>query len=455
MLPNSGGKGYSSSRKKQVCQKLFRALFSVSQRRINTICQKIKSGSQLVETRGGDRKSQKNIEKFREVKQFISKLKGKESHYGRRKSRRIYVSAEYSIAKLCHLYNEKVNDDKKVNYKYFSRIFSNNFNIGFGSPATDVCNYCVRTTTQISDAKNDAQKNQLKTQLKVHKVRASQFHKLMKEEFANAVSFCFDLQQVQSLPKVPIQDAFYAQQLSFYFLCITATNCKNPVFYSWMEHQAVRGATEISSALLDFLKKTNFPPNIDTLRLFSDGCGGQNKNSFIIHMLMLWLHNFAPETMKKIEVTFPVRGHSYLPADRIFGRVEKILRRHAVIKTPEKYWELYSTVGEIRKLGPDWSLFNIKEALGSLKKVVGISTSKRIIIKKRPVSGVVMKSELLYRSDDFAKKFQTLLKPRKRLAQIVLPDVPLGHAIKQKNWIVYKNYLSHYLERNGTTQIQS
>ncbi|KAK5638653.1 hypothetical protein RI129_012948 [Pyrocoelia pectoralis] len=149
-------------------------------------------------------------------------------------------------------------------------------------------------------------------------------------------------------------------------------------------------------------------------------------------MLMLWLHNFAPETMKKIEVTFPVRGHSYLPADRIFGRVEKILRRHAVIKTPEKYWELYSTVGEIRKLGPDWSLFNIKEALGSLKKVVGISTSKRIIIKKRPVSGVVMKSELLYRSDDLAKKFQTLLKPRKRLAQIVLPDVPLGHAIKQK-----------------------
>lgn len=43
-----------------------------------------------------------------------------------------------------------------------------------------------------------------------------------------------------------------------------------------------------------------------------------------------------------------------------------------------------------------------------------------------------MKSEVLYRSDDPAKKFQTLLKPRKRLDQIELPEVPLGHEIQQK-----------------------
>ncbi|XP_050311183.1 uncharacterized protein LOC126746832 [Anthonomus grandis grandis] len=254
----------------------------------------------------------------------------------------------------------------------------------------------------------------------------------MKEELPSSVSFCFDLQQVQVLPKVPIQDAFYAQQLSIYFFCITATNCKNPVFYSWMEHQAGRGATEISSAVLDFLKRTNFAPNVDTLRLFSDGCGGQNKNSFIIHMLMLWLHSFAPETIKKIEVIFPVRGHSYLPADRIFGRVEEILKRHAVIKTPEKYCELYKQVAEIIKLGTNWSLINIKKASVSLKKVIGISLSKRIIIKRGTVSKVVVKSESLYRTDDPAKKFQTLLKAKKRLDQIVLSEVRLGHEIKQK-----------------------
>ncbi|VEN57645.1 unnamed protein product [Callosobruchus maculatus] len=263
----------------------------------------------------------------------------------------------------------------------------------------------------------------------------------MKEEQPNTVSFCFDLQQVQVLPKVPIQDAFYAQQLSFYFFCVTATNCKNPVFYSWMESQAGRGATEISSALLDFLQKTNFAPDIHTLRLFSDGCGGQNKNSFVIHMLMLWLYHFAPGTIKKIELIFPVRGHSYLPADRIFGRVEKILRRHAVIKTPEKYWELYHQVGEIRKLGSDWSLVNIKGASLSLKKLQGISSSKRIIIKRGKTSGVAVKSEVLYRTDDPTKKYQTLLKPKKRLDRIELCEVPLGREIKQKKVVSLKKLL--------------
>nr|CAI5853614.1 unnamed protein product [Callosobruchus analis] len=277
---------FTACTKKQVCQKLFRGLFSVSQRRINTICQKIITGSGISEQRGGDRKSHKSISKFNEVKNFISSLKGQESHYSRSKSRRIYLSAEYSISKLWNFYNEKVSDDKK-NYKYFSRIFNNNFNIGFGSPATDTCNFCVRTATQINNARSLSDKSQWQTQLKVHKVRASQFYKIMKEEQPNTISLCFDLQQVQVLPKVPIQDAFYAQQLSFYFFCITATNGKNPVFYSWMKNQAGRGATEISSALLDFLQKTNFAPDIHTLRLFCDGCGGQNKNSCTIHMLML------------------------------------------------------------------------------------------------------------------------------------------------------------------------
>lgn len=428
--------------KHQICQKLFRAIYSVSQRRINTICNKIKMGSGITEQRGGDKRSSKYTEKFNSVKEFIGQLKGKESHYGRSKSRRLYLSSEYTISKLWELYNEKVAIELKVNYKYFSRIFNNNFNIGFGSPATDVCGYCVRTGTQINNADDLNIKSRLKTQLKVHKFRATQFYKLMKEEAPNSMSFCFDLQQVQVLPKVPIQDAFYAQQLSIYFFCITPTNCQDPVFYSWMENQAGRGATETSSALLDFLKNTNFSPNINRLRLFADGCGGQNKNSYIIHMLMLWLYKFAPDTIQKIELIFPVRGHSYLPADRIFGRVEKNLRRYSVIKTPEQYWKLYSNVGKIRKLGTDWSLWNIKMASTYLNKVKGISSCKRIYIKRGKLSTTILvKTELLYRSNDTTKKSETLLKSRKRLDQIEISELPLGHKIKNKKLASLKKLL--------------
>ncbi|KAK9695237.1 hypothetical protein QE152_g32687 [Popillia japonica] len=215
---------------------------NVSQRRLNTIAKKVIDGTGVVDRRGGDRRSHKNADKLMKVKEFISKLKGHESHYGRAKSRRIYLSSEYNIAVLWKIFNNNTEEKFNVNYKYFSRVFNNHFNIGFASPATDVCGYCVRTLTQISICKEPREKQKLKTELQVHKVRAKNFHKLMKEQPADTTSYCFDLQQVQPLPKVPIQDAFYSQQVSFYCLCITEnTDIKNPVFYTWLETEAKRG----------------------------------------------------------------------------------------------------------------------------------------------------------------------------------------------------------------------
>nr|CAH7743754.1 unnamed protein product [Callosobruchus chinensis] len=126
------------------------AVYNVGQRRLNTICKKLQSGDEVIkENRGGDTRTSKFLEKLNAVKSFISQLQGNESHYGRNKSRRIYVSSEYNISVLWQLYNKNSPDSLKVNYKYFSRVFNKYFNIGFGSPATDICSYCVRTQTKI------------------------------------------------------------------------------------------------------------------------------------------------------------------------------------------------------------------------------------------------------------------------------------------------------------------
>lgn len=184
---------------------------------------------------------------------------------------------------------------------------------------------------------------------------------MMKEDCADSVTYCFDLQQVQVLPKAPIQEAFYAQQLSFYAFCVTDIAMKSPVFYTWLEHEAGRGVVEISSALTDFLKKTDFDTDTKHLRLFSDGCGGQNKNSHMVHALILWLFNDAPKTIETVTMVFPVRGHSFMPADRIFGQIELQLRSHPYMKSPDKYYEIYSKKGDVRKLGSDWKPYDIKD----------------------------------------------------------------------------------------------
>lgn len=61
---------------------------------------------------------------------------------------------------------------------------------------------------------------------------------------------------------------------------------------------------------------------------------------------MYWLKNKSPEHLTEI-MTFPVRRHSFLPVDRSFSRVEKILKRHPVITSKEKYIEMYLEVGSV------------------------------------------------------------------------------------------------------------
>lgn len=94
------------------------------------------------------------------------------------------------------------------------------------------------------------------------------------------------MQQVQSLPQTPVQQAFYAKQLSQYNACVTDVDTQKPEFCMWSEVQAVRGSTEVGSALLNFLSTYIFEELITNIRLFCDGCTGQNKNNHILHSLM-------------------------------------------------------------------------------------------------------------------------------------------------------------------------
>ncbi|KAG8175978.1 hypothetical protein JTE90_009657 [Oedothorax gibbosus] len=80
------------------------------------------------------------------------------------------------------------------------------------------------------------------------------------------------MQQVQPLPRTPIQQAFYKRQLSVYNVCITDVTTTKPVFFIWTEDQAGRGSTEVASALFSHLQSYDFSGK-QHLRLFCDGCG--------------------------------------------------------------------------------------------------------------------------------------------------------------------------------------
>nr|CAI5832363.1 unnamed protein product [Callosobruchus analis] len=143
--------------------------------------------------------------------------------------------------------------------------------------------------------------------------------------------------------------------------------------FVWNETQAASGAQKITY----FLEKAHIDNSIPQIRLFVDGCGRQNKNQHVIHALSYWLQKKSPQNLY-----CPIRGHSYLSADRVFGRVEKNLRDIEEVLNPVAYIKIYREFVNVHVLGEDWFIKDFKDINIVLKKNDGISDMKRIFIQK-------------------------------------------------------------------------
>lgn len=96
---------------------------------------------------------------------------------------------------------------------------------------------------------------------------------------------------------------------------------------------------------------------------------------------MHWMLNNAPKELKQVELYFPVRGHSFLPADRVFGRVEKDLRKNTTVFIKDDYHKIYSLHGRVKILGKDWHLKDSKMLAEYYRPIKGIQNMKRIYFK--------------------------------------------------------------------------
>lgn len=74
-----------------------------------------------------------------------------------------------SINKLWKIYNGQAETSVKVKKSYFRNLFNTKFNIGLGSPQTDVCSMCQQYTEKIKTYTEEKVKPDLMTQKTIHK----------------------------------------------------------------------------------------------------------------------------------------------------------------------------------------------------------------------------------------------------------------------------------------------
>nr|CAH7716063.1 unnamed protein product [Callosobruchus chinensis] len=358
----------------------------------------IKTGAGVIDKRGGDRKTARLAKKTSKVIEFASNLKACESHYARSKSKRLYLPSILSINKLFRMHSDSVDENLKVEKTFFPKI-STKFNLGFGSSACDTCSYYFRTRSAIQSCEDGQEKQRLISYVAVHEAKAKGFHASIKRHCKCHIC-------VQPPPKLNIGEAFYSRQVSFYCLCLTDVRTEHPPFYVWDETKAGRGAEEISSARTNFLQKSEVDNSITTIRLFADGCAGQNKNQHVVHALAYWLIKEVPPSVTSIVLYFPV-------ADRVFGRVENKLRKVEEVLDPAGYYKIYKEIAGVRVLGTDWDVKNYKDLTTALKKIEGISEMKRSFLQKSNTTNgteIKIKLEPTYCYDDISKEFHSMTK---------------------------------------------
>nr|XP_024218186.1 uncharacterized protein LOC112211192 [Halyomorpha halys] len=403
----------SNNIKIQVCRKAFIDVLLITKSRVEGVLKRfVETKKMPEETRGGNRKVSLFHDRKASVINFIKKLKCVESHYCRSKTAtRVYLSSDLNINKLWRFYDRETNDQSlKVKPTFFRNVFNRNFNIGFGSPSTDECSTCLSLTEQIKRCDSDLKKIHLKTDLNVHKLKAKSFYNMLKSKNRNYFSFSFDCQKNLILPRVPDQSAYYSRQLYMYNLTVVSGDSKmrqnkeNVYIYNWTENQHKKSSNEIASAIYDFLLNfTSLTEEKTRVRAFCDGCGGQNKNSTFIGMMAYWLLKIAPETVKKVEIVFPMVGHSFLPPDRVFGRIEKEIKAKNVVVEPSQYVNIFKNQGTPISLAG--KVANWKSALSKILRPPGqwhfkFQPCKRFILTRSSTkTNILVRGEKNYLTD--------------------------------------------------------
>lgn len=407
-----------------VCQKTFLSILGgISKTRVQNICKThYMKGKMLKDNRGGDTRSRKYENKRIAISEFIEQLRPLEKHYCRGKSSRIYLPSELSLNRLWRMYNESCENYNLRVKKYFFRVYvRKTYNIGFGQPATDACSYCLQLKHLVASSTNEQEKNTFMIAKRVHALKYKEFFNALKKTEDSTLVLSYDCQKNQVLPKVPDQAAYYSRQLYIYNFTVCRGSSKDPLeknnvfIYTWLENKFPKGCNEIASCVFHNLRTVPIAPNISKVRLFSDGCGGQNKNTLIVGMCAKWLLNYAPAHVTTLEFYFPVVGHSFLPPDRVFARIEKTVKKNSEIIKPEEYIQIFEENGTVIELGSeDCQNFNWKEAVTAVQKKpanwhFAFNPCKRFMLKiNRSKNMVLVRGEVNYRTD--LNKFRSVLK---------------------------------------------
>lgn len=329
---------YKGENKIRVCKQFFLKTLSISHGPVENALAGINENGLFMQPDKRGKKVPPNKTDpavMEKVKAHIESFPTMESHYCRKTTKRVYLDSSLSIKKMYELYVEEVrerekttNDSEKVvSEMTYRRYFCEQYNLSFFKPKKDQCVICdsyAKSTSTLGNDEMAKYEAHIKRKQEAYKAKASD--KLRAETDSSFLSASFDLQSVLQVPSSNASPMYYSRKICVYNLAIYEAASPNTGYcFLWSEINGKRGSCEIGTALLHWIQQ--IPNNIKEISLFSDTCGGQNRNQFIT---ALFLYVVQRTHLEIFEQKFMESGHSYLEADSMHSAIETAKRNISV-----------------------------------------------------------------------------------------------------------------------------
>ncbi|KAE9247762.1 hypothetical protein PF002_g6108 [Phytophthora fragariae] len=178
--------------------------------------------------------------------------------------------------------------------------------------------------------------SQLTEDLGVHTAAAKEMRLEYKKDLAAASDehavIVMDFSQNLALSSVTSTPSqwYFLSLVNVHMFGIYYANKEIQYNYVYDESTAGKGTDEVNSMLHHFTKKIVLPNGHRQLTIYADNCGGQNKNNYVLKMLLAVAQMGE---LERVELKVFVNGHTKNAVDRGFGHVRKKFAKEGVWTT--------------------------------------------------------------------------------------------------------------------------
>lgn len=326
--------------RRKVCKRCFQSTIDETDKFIRNALMKkseTKTGTIKEDQRGRHEPANKSKpDKLKEIADHIESFPKYESHYTRRVNDKKYLSSDLNLSKMYQLYREVT--PKPLGRKIYELEFHKQ-KLAFKVPKTDTCHKCEVMKMQLDVITDEEELRNIKAAQEIHHREADLAYlskkndKTLSRSDPTLMCFTFDLQQCLPTPFLETSVSFYKRKYWTYNLTVHNCGTGSASCYLWHEAVAMRGANEIASCL--FKEIMSLPPEVKKITLYSDTCGGQNKNFHVAAMFMAVLQL---SHIEEINHKFMVSGHSHMECDIDHSLIEKQKKRSGMKISHPQDW---------------------------------------------------------------------------------------------------------------------